>query len=310
MTSFPFPAAIPVLDWHGPAFLTFYGVAFLLAMGLSLSRSASMRKRFELPGSRKELTDPYEAAYLAGGPPRVVQLAVARLLKLGLVEWKSSWPGGRLIATGAPAPAGGLRSIEVSILTRALGQKKGLVLTEIGQALSSKLTALEARLASAGLRPMSQEVQGQGMKVCLPMFTVMAIGVVKLVIGLSRDRPVGFLVIALFVSLVILLIIGSSHARRTGLLTASGRETLEHMRTRQSISSHPGLDAWSMGVALMGPMAMTGLLEHQDIISQLTGLQRNSSSGGGCGTSSGCGSSGCGSGCGGGGCGGCGGGGD
>lgn len=311
MISFPFPAAIPVLDWQGPAFLTFYGVAFVLAMVLSLRRSASKRKRFELPGSRKELTDPYEAAYLAGGPPRVVQLAVARLLKLGLVEWKTSWTGGRLIATGAPAPAEGLRSIEVSILTRALGQKRGLVLTEIGQALSSKLTALEARLASAGLRPMSQEVQGQGMKVCLPMFAVMAIGVVKLVIGLSRDRPVGFLVIALFASLVILLIIGSSHTRRTGLLTASGRETLEHMRTRQATNYSPGLGAWSMGVALMGPVAMTGLLEHQDIISQLKGLQQNSSSGGGCGTSSGCGSSGCGSGgCGGGGCGGCGGGGD
>ncbi len=301
-------ASIPVLDWHGPAFLIFYAVAFVTAVLISLARSASIRKRFEVSAPINELSDPYDAAYLAGGPPRVIQLAVARLLKLGLVELKSSWTGGRLIATGAPAPSGGLRSIEVSILTRALGEKKGLVLTEIGQALSAKFSAIEARLASAGLRPTSKEIQGQGSKVVLPMFLVMALGAVKLVIGLSRDKPVGFLVISLFVSLIILLIIGSRHSRLTGLLTPAGHRTLEHLRTRQTLDSDPGLEAWSMGVALMGPMAMTGLLQHQDIIAQLKGLQQNSSGGGGCGTSSGCGGSGCGSGCGGGGCGGCGGG--
>lgn len=301
-------ASIPVLDWHGPAFLIFYAVAFVMAVVISLARSASIRKRFEVSAPIMELTDPYDAAYLAGGPPRVIQLAVARLLKLGLVDWKSSWTGGRLIATGAPEPTGGLRSIEVSILTRALGERKGLVLTEIGRGLSSKFSAIEARLASAGLRPTGSEIQGQGIKVVLPMFLVMVLGGLKLLIGISRDKPVGFLVVSLVVSLVILLIIGSRHSRRTGLLTPAGHQTLEHLRTRQTTVADPGLEAWSMGVALMGPMVMTGLLQHQDIVAQLKALQQNSSGGGGCGTSSGCGSSGCGSGCGGGGCGGCGGG--
>ena len=55
-------AAIPVFDWNGPEFLSFYLVSLIAAIWWSLRRSKKALDRFNRPGEPAAPTDPYELA--------------------------------------------------------------------------------------------------------------------------------------------------------------------------------------------------------------------------------------------------------
>jgi uncharacterized protein (TIGR04222 family) len=301
-------AEIPVFDLNGPAFLGFYATFFVIATIWSFWRARNAVNRFDRTGYFPELTDPYETAYLAAGAPRAAQLAVVRLMHSGHVEWKSGFTGKRLLFL-KPATGGGLNGIERKML-HAVQQKgnKGLPVSEAHNAVLPEMRALEVRLASLGLRPTESERKKAGWSAALPLLVLLGTGIIKLGVGLSRGKPVGFLVILLFLTLILAIIAGSS-ARR---LTRTGVELLTKLRMEKDRPrGDPSFEAVCWNLALMGPAALAGIpafaAMHRDLERQM-GNSAASSSSGGCGTSgSGCdsGGSGCG---GGGGCGGCGGG--
>lgn len=313
-------AYIPVLDWRGPEFLAFYAVALVVAVIWSLRRGSASLKRFDSYQEPRDLTDPFEIAYLAGGANRVFQLALGRLLKLNLAEWKRRWNGNYVVATGLPVRVE-LHPVEIALLTRLQGKKKGVPLSDLSAMSVPHYAAIETRLARAGLRPTGQERIAASRGISAPPFAVFGIGLVKLLIGLVRDRPVGFLIFALVVTIILALAIRASFGNRQGYLTSGGRAALEKIRARRTapgLHAESGLEEWSTGVALMGAAAMIGLAAQQEIAAALPPHPPSHSGGSGCSTSSGCsgtsggdsgGSSGCGSsGCGSS-CGGCGGGG-
>lgn len=303
-------AEIPVLDWLGPDFLRFYAVSFVIALVWSLVRKNRSMRSFDARGGHPvALTDPYEIAFLAGGASRCGQLAVSRLMQNGTLDWRKggAFRTAGLVTGGNKQPMNG---IEGALYQGAVSHRdKGLPLTSVASLVTPQLRGIESRLAAMGLRPTISEQSGLGLSVVLPLVGLMLIGVVKIFIGLSREKPVTFLLVAEFVTLLVTLIAASNQKR----LTPTGERTLESLRQNYSPASGTAADALAMsiGVALLGPAALAGYaalfpgdFSFQKDLTQL-GHPGVGTSSGGC--SSGC-SGGGGGGCGGGGCGGCGGG--
>jgi uncharacterized protein (TIGR04222 family) len=301
-----------VFNWHGPEFLVFYGVCLIVASIWCNRKRQTVMKRFEVPGG-KAPTDPYEIAYLSAGAGRVAELAVVRLIAAGKVEWVKKFTGPRLVATGQPA-GGSLRPAESAILS-AIQQRggKGLAAAEASLQLSTVMPAIEARLAKLGLRPTSSERSAASMAMSWPLLLIGLMGFIKLIAGITREKPVIFLIVGLVLNFILFLYA----ARGGGYLTPAGSGVLERLRLqhrdRRSMrvaSPAEDLNGVSLGMALFGATTLASVagMEHLHLE-----LRRHvGSSGGDGGTGGGgCGSSGCSSGCGGGGgCGGCGGGGD
>lgn len=299
-----------VFDWYGPEFLIFYGSCLILAAIWCSRRRATVMKRFEVPGGAV-LSDPYEIAYLSAGGGRVAQLAVVRLIAAGKVEWVKKFTGARLVEKGH-APDRDLLPADAAVLD-AIRKKggKGLAASEAGQQVSTVIPALEARLASLGLRPTASEKSAAAFVITWPLVLLMITGAIKLVIGLTRDKPVLLLGIGLFITLVMILVLAYSG----GYLTPAGKDLLgrlrlQHRDRRSARVGSPAEDfsGVSLGLALFGASTLATVAGMEHLQKDL-GRQMGQSGGDG-GGGGGCGTSGCSSGCGGGGCGGCGGGGD
>lgn len=317
-------AGIPLLDWRGPQFLMFYGAAFLFTLVWSLKRKAALRRRFDASHDTggPVLEDPYEVAFLAGGPLRCAQMAVVRLVEKQVLEWKPGrWlSGGRLVARQGMNSGADLNDIERAVF-QGIAAKGGAGsrINEVIPLTKPMLPRVEAKLARMGLRPTDGERSGQGLKAVLPMLLLAGLGVLKLGTGLTRGKPVALLIVAVFFTVVIALIMASW----TRYLTPSGERILQTMRRgrggiRTATAAERAPHDLSMDLALMGPavaVAYASLLPlHDEFKKELRHMGSNG------GSSCGSGSSGCSSGCGGGGggdsggggggCGGCGGGGD
>jgi uncharacterized protein (TIGR04222 family) len=311
-------ASIPILDWRGPEFLIFYIFALTGALLWSLHLQKKAAKRFESTAPPSPLTDPFEIAFLAGGVPRVCQLAVARLLKLDLAKWERHWRGDRLISGSHQTPPPDFHPVEAVLHNALLAKPKGIALKDLPALYSSACAPLESRLARLGLRPTASEMNLAAQRSVLPLIAVLCLGILKLIIGLSRDKPVFILILLLIATLIVSMIFQRSATSKR--LTLSGTNLLARLRTEQATQSrasgfNPDFSLWSTGVALAGTYAMTGLADQALVAASLDQhLARRPAPANGDGGSSGCGSSGggssgCGSSCGGG-CGGCGGGGD
>lgn len=308
-------AQIPLIDWSGPEFLLFYIVALVIAVIWTGVQKGRALERYALPdGPPPE--DPYEIACLAGGQTRLVQLAVARLLDLKLIGWNKKFGGPRLVALPDPGTSGlSVAELDLLVAIRSAGSK-GMKARESGGALANAIQAAEVRLATRGLRPTAAERASAQRGAVLPLVILGVIGLVKLLVGLARERPVLFLVLLLFLTLVI----GISMASGGRLLTSTGELALARLRQRhrdlhrlRRSDSYQSGDLM-LGVALFGPTCLAGFqdfpVDPKSLQSEIAG---SASGGGGCGaTSSGCSSGGSsggdsGGGGGGGGCGGCGG---
>ena len=141
----------------------------------------------------------------------------------------------------------------------------------------------------------------------LLMAAVFILGAAKVIVGVSRDKPVGFLVVMCIVAAV-----AAALLLRPIVRTLRGERLLRRLRgerrdlkSSQELLSRPPQDvAWGLAHFGIGAMAMsTGA--GADLYRWMT----PQTSGSGCGGTTGCGGDGGGGGCGGG-CGGCGGGGD
>ncbi len=300
-------AAIPGFDWTGPEFLGFYSAGFVVTLVWSIVRRSRVNEKFTLPAAAEpSLTDPYEIAFLAGGAPRCSQVVLVRLITTGVIQWRKAkvFRDSKLVAVGPAAT--GFNDIERSVYSAILGYgEKGMSLTTIPQRVATRLSGIESKLAKLGLRPTAAEARSRGHLIPLPMYLLLAIGIVKMVIGVSRDKPVGFLIVFMIITLIAAIIVRSAATK----LTPMGERLLKQMRVESGPGDAGSPDAALCGVALLGISAMANdaSLAGLDtaLKKQLSQIGLANSADCGVDASSG-GSSGCSSGCGGG-CGGCGG---
>lgn len=274
--------ALGPFDLSGCPFLLLYAALFLLASILSIRLSQALRPQ----GRQPSRLDDEDMAVLAGGLPRHCELLAAQLLASGnlAVDGKQRL----VLASDAPAtPA-----------VRALrGTASPLDWATVERAFGALGRAARSRMSDHGLLL----ADGEGWRIriaqALPFVLLAGFGLIKLGIGEARGRPVGFLTLALIVTVVVAVI------RFAGLdmRTRAGQAVLAQARERHDrLRRAPTAGEVGLGVALFGTAVLAG--SQWESLHRLRTAGSDSGSGGSDSSSDGDSSSG---GCGGGGCGGC-----
>ena len=298
------------LDLPGPQFLLLY--VFLIVVAAMLARV--IKKVVISPpwsDTRYINLDPYEVAYLRGGARGAIDAAIAMLAQRQLLKVSKTT---REITTAGRLPAGA-HWFEKAVYD-SLSPRSGRKVNDIRS--TSLLLPHTERLAEqfkqGGLTPSDDRWRMARTLSGLVMLAVLLLGVAKIFVGISRHRPVGFLVFLCVIAGIITLVVYNSRPARTRL----GDQTLKQLRgesaaLQMAARSRPHLMASGDVALAIGLFGIEALAFTNDSWTDLRAALQppvatgSSSSSSGCGSSSSCGSS-CGGGCGGGGCGGCGGG--
>jgi uncharacterized protein (TIGR04222 family) len=295
-----------VLDLRGPEFLQFF--AWLTGGGFAVGLFVRWFYRF--PGGdppRPVSLDLDHLAVLAGTSRRRVDAALAGMVYAG---WLEVDIGTRRLRKIVEPLNGQADAVERSIFN--LCSESGTRLSDLRQAGVAAAAPIEQKLRSLEL------VTAPGprrLAIALPlgvMAFILMVGVCKIVVGISRNRPVGFLVIfCLFDLLLAAAIFGRVPWRTRRGSVVLGDVLSNELALRTSVKaggSHLQRTDIVRAFALFGPSVLPGDYQMKRFAMLLQPVQSTSSGGhGGCGSGGGCGGGGGGGG--GGGCGGCGGGG-
>ncbi|MBV8881890.1 MAG: TIGR04222 domain-containing membrane protein [Planctomycetaceae bacterium] len=295
------------LNLRGPSYLALYAQAFgaVLAAGL-LFRALQRKADRNCPENEEEL-HPYEAAYLAGGARRATDAALASLVAREIL---GATPSRRRIRREGLLPADA-HPLEAS-LYEAAGVEPGSETASLHRAGAAALERIRSRLVSFGLWVPSYRNR---LAVAVPLVAMAALacfGLAKIDVGLERQRPVGYLVLLVLVSVAAAVPLFGRPLRRT---RRGDRALRQLKRSYRELQANPaGEDGaavpdLSMAVALFGVSALSGD-RGVELRAALQAPTVPTAFWAGCGGSGGAGAScGGGGGGGGGGCGGCGGGG-
>jgi len=303
-----------VLDLTGPEFLIWYLQWFAVCAGAGLVLRWLIR-RPPWPVIRLAPLDPYEVAWLQGGPAAVVSTALASLYQRKLIDMKLN-----LVVPREDAQAPPLRGFEAAAWRALDGSSSKL--TRFVRALRPECQEIAERLEREGLAVSPARRAAVRFIPLIGLMLLMAIGVAKVWVGLERNHPVGFLVLLLVATGVTLV----CAARFVPRATAAGSKWVFELRDRHAAlrttlrSDQPGPqepEDVALAVGLWGPAVLTAGM-FAALAAGLAPLKASANSGvasmssaTGCGGDPGggdAGGGGCGGGgCGGGGCGGCGG---
>ena len=288
-----------VFNFRGPEFLKFFG---WFALGMFVVAEIWRRLLIAgIPTPRPDTVsplDPYEVAYLAGKGPLAVNAAVVALSHAGRANVTS---GGEVKLLSKPEPRGA-HPLEQAIV-RACVKPEGTPLKEIRPQAKGWLEEAQANLEERGLVYPRERARAARLWPLLFALIVPITALIKMIVGLSRGRPVGFLVLGLIVTLIYAL----ARFCRWPFRTPAANERLSSLRRDNApLKSHPIEQSAAAAAALPMAIALFGLpvlqhTPHAALQKILVPRSAGDGSGDGCGGS-------CGSGCGGGGgCGGCGG---
>jgi uncharacterized protein (TIGR04222 family) len=277
-------------NWYGPEFLgLFWGLCCtLLPLACWLRyRGQGMKEMHEGPPPST-----YALARLAEHGRRVADSALAALYFSGHVVFTSS---GLVKRTTNPAPTD---AYERSIWNRlAVGGSPLADAQQWGLSGSNPtLAALDNELEVAGLLlPRSERRRLDK----LPLLTALALGlfgIIKVLVGVNRDRPVGFLLLSLLglgIATFLTQFYGSWASGRGTYVLEGIAHSLARQRGRANEPTVVILAVAVLGVSSLHSLGLSQLATYLAPVS--SGSDSNSGCGG-----SGCGSGGCG------GCGGCG----
>ncbi|QWP76915.1 TIGR04222 domain-containing membrane protein [Lysobacter sp. K5869] len=289
------------LNFRGGGFLALYIAALPWAYAVGTAIKRALRGANRRNGA--EVEDAVELGFLAGAGERAADTALVELMRRDILTLdyagkpaeaaKSQdriWlriDGARLQAQAAQLPASLRTAVDVA------RREQNLARTLAG--LQRAYEPLTAQLRDKGWWLTRAEDLRQRWLGSLPLLALLGLGLSKIVVGVSRGRPVGFLVVLAGLTAIIAL----ARLLRERRLTRAGEWALHDANrraTQADVASH---------VALGGTVGLygSGFAEYHALRVPPTagGGSDGGSGGGSC-------SGGGGGGCGGGGCGGCGGG--
>lgn len=273
------------LDWDGPSFLLAYAIAMVAAVPVTAILSRLARPS----GRHQSLADPDSLAYLAGKDERFAEGVATRLLASGALTVED---GTFHRGTGGAAASASERAV--------LALSSPFQWKDILAALRPEGAVIERRLAAGGLLLDAAERRRVQMIAVAPLALLLLIGGLKLLVGLSRGKPVLFLAILLGITLVWAIGRWASVDNQTH----AGRAALKEARKKHDrLKRAPTTGETGLAVALFGTTVLAG-----SAFADFHRLRSPSDSGGWSDSSSSSGDSGCSGGSSG--CGGCGGGGD
>lgn len=239
-------AALPAnpLDWTAGPFLQLYLGLMLagLVVAIGLRRMAR-----DIGSARGERPGPYDLAYLAGGAPRCVDAAVAQMLGDESLRWDETSKTLKLevpAASLAPPLDAVARCIAADGKPDQVVRRAGVALAPVQKTLQARALWLDdaaawrARLHSAA-----------------PLLLVAALGGAKIVVGASRGKPIGFLIVlTIIVALVALgfLLVRPTRTRAGDLAIADAKQ-----RNARALRA-PRNGELGLAVALLGTAALSG----------------------------------------------------
>lgn len=304
------------LDFAGPKFLVFYIITLIVATLIATRLRRWLITSGEQVIAWRIALDPYEAACLRGGAKQAIETAIAMLVHRKALETSKAQ---RAVKISGPLPQGA-HWFERAVYSTVNAKKVCTISAlRISRLLLDDVARITERLKEMGLLISDKRWSVVRTIPTLVMVAVLVLGFAKIVVGVSRNRPVGFLVFLCFIALIIALMFLNQRPE-TGL---RGQMALKELRAEnaaleatartqpQLLASHD--IALALGLFGVGALAFADD-SWSDLRATLTPppSSSSSSSGSSCGSSScsssSCSSSSCGSSCGGGGCGGCGGG--
>lgn len=288
----PYAWSLPAnpLDWTGEAFLQLYlALALIAFIGTLWLR----RKLRDLGSGNSAALSIHELAYLAGGAERATDAAVTDLLQRGIIEWDSSSDmlriKGRISDLDPPLDTLGKTIAADGKPTKLLG-RAALIMEPVRRSLERRGLWLNQAQTSS--------VRWIG---ALPLYGVLALGIAKMAVGISRGKPVGFLILISLVLGITTLVFWVKQPGRT----RAGDLAFQQARTRHARAARaPKGNELALAVAIAGTTVLAGTAYAQYHETRHPPSSSDGSSSGSDSSSDGGGDSG------GGGCGGCGGGGD
>jgi uncharacterized protein (TIGR04222 family) len=296
-------------DLLGPEFLVFYfffGLIIILAVVILRRQSESG------PAPKMNLGDPYLIAYLRGGENEALRVAVISLVDRGMLVMDGQFIRRADHVTDNMVA----HEVEQEALRRFSAPDKAASVFK-DYILKSSLQSYRQKLEDAGLIPDAAARIARWMRFLIAAMALVIVGVIKIDIGLSLEKPVTFLFFMMLAAVAIAAICSFPRLTVRGQATLADIKNLySELRTRvNSFSPGAASAELAMFVAVFGAgaLASTPFGYAQTLFPRtISSSSGGSSCGSSCGSSDGGGGSGgggCGGGgCGGGGCGGCGGG--
>lgn len=306
-------------DLRGPEFLWLFAICCTAAM---VVRAFARRRLGEPRGTQLDYTNAYGVAFLAGGPQAAIRAAVAALFHAGKVEIRDQTVSE---ITGSPTalwkPVAGHTNAAIDAFPLAVLQEiRGVPrsLTSLEWSCKQSIQTLRQSLVAAGLLPSDEPLR------VLRLFDrlgwlIVAMGVIKVGVGLHRDKPVSVLVFGIIIFFIVWSLTShydtNTSTRAKALLRDlqwdhESLKTTAFVQPEQVAPNDVALAYGLFGVLVFGG-SLTGLREVLFVGDKLWAPPPTPSGAGAGDSSCGSSSSSCGGGgsCGGG-CGGCGGGGD
>ncbi|MFI6099087.1 TIGR04222 domain-containing membrane protein [Lentzea sp. NPDC051213] len=279
----------------GPEFLQLYWIGLALAVVVAIIVRVRVRAGHSNQPVRS--LDMDELAYLSGGPRRVVETAVARLLTAG--ELRTSRRG----AVQATANSQSVNPVDRAVMADSQRYSTRTVNVMIPSvATDTAVTSIGQRLEDMGLVVNPDMAKSALRKGSIALWVLFAIGLARWVNGIALSANVGWLTLQLVLTAVLIFLL----TRRGKLVrTTKGDRVLDAARDSGSRTTDQGVLVGAAGLVALGGLAVYPDLEvRSSLLASYAGSSTYSS-----GTACSVGSSSCsgGSSCGGGG-GGCGGG--
>ncbi|WP_416666379.1 TIGR04222 domain-containing membrane protein [Egbenema bharatensis] len=242
------------LNYNGPTFLGFYIGLIILASLIAFGLRRVLLSQIEPdPAQNYPNLNEYELAYLAGGANQAIHAVLASLLHRGHLQLS---PLNQIQATHLPLEQG--QPIEQEVLQaihhspRSESSAHQICLTA-----ASRTKAIAHRLTRFGLLYDPQKTDKVRWLPFSIMVLVFLLGVAKILVGISRNRPTGNLTFLCFVVLAIgFFMLSVPHC------TAYGDRLLQTMRGRhhslKSSRSNPSEQQLILAFALFGSSALIG----------------------------------------------------
>jgi uncharacterized protein (TIGR04222 family) len=174
----------------GPQFLAFFVIAFAVVALIATALRQWFRRPADEPGPEALELDAYEAAYLAGGKEAVLNAALVSLVSTKQLTVEAAVQ--RLKCGQSTTSRAQLHPVERQVL-QFLGSQRIASIDEVRRTFSPP-PALGDRLKALGLTVADDRA---GMGRFLPFLvalTVPLLGFVRVLIGHSQGKPVGYLI--------------------------------------------------------------------------------------------------------------------
>lgn len=293
------------INFTGAEFLTFYIAAGVIGIAFASWLRFYLRLPENTNKQHPELNT-YEIAFLAGGNERMIITAIASLIKQGYVELKKEKLRSKLVLKSMlDHNADPVEKAVLQFIAITNGDLK-----EVLQKTPKVEDMIRSRLQNFGLFLNNEQQLKAQIYPSLIVVILLGLGLGKLLVGISRDKPIGFLVICIFILLYFgaRFFIKPPHRSLYGDRALNGLTARsQDLKTTQSDSEIP------LAVALFGITVLitdNALADLPQMLASATAAGGGGDGGGwggGGGWGDGDGGDGGGGGGGGGGCGGCGG---